>query len=274
MLFRLLSALVALPLLLVVVWLGEIWFSALVALAAIVCAFELASMARRWGQSIPVLLVSVPAFTLIAAAHVLSRQAVPPPLITLAVAALSVGLLFWLVANRGRQKAFALPLTTLAIILYAGGFLLHAPLLRELEQGREWVLFLLLVTFATDTAAYFVGKSVGRTPLAPSVSPSKTREGALGGIAGAIGASLAAYYILDLDSMAWEALILGALIGVVGQAGDLAESRIKRLAGVKDSGAIIPGHGGMLDRLDSIVLNLLVVYYFVSWAILQKGLLY
>ena len=265
MLTRLLTALVGLPLLLVVVWLGEIWFSALVALAAVLSSVELTSMIRRWGQPIPVLLVSVPAFALIAAAHMLSRQAAPPLAITLAVAAPSVGLLVWLVVNRGRQMAIARPLTTLAIILYAGGFLFHAPLLRALEQGREWVLFLFLVTFATDTSAYFVGKFVGKTPLAPAISPSKTREGAMGGIIGAIGASLAANYVLGLDALVWEALLLGGMIGVVAQAGDLAESRIKRLSGVKDSGTIIPGHGGILDRLDSIVLNLLVVYYFVSW---------
>ncbi|MCI0822109.1 MAG: phosphatidate cytidylyltransferase, partial [Chloroflexi bacterium] len=149
-----------------------------------------------------------------------------------------------------------------------------APLLRAVDHGREWVVFLLLVTFAADTAAYFVGKSIGQTPLVPSISPSKTREGAVGGLIGAAVASLAANYVLGLNALAWEALILGVLIGIVGQLGDLAESRIKRLAGVKDSGVIIPGHGGLLDRLDSIVLNMVVVYYFVTWEILQNGLLY
>ncbi|MDA0770121.1 MAG: hypothetical protein BZY79_06370 [SAR202 cluster bacterium Casp-Chloro-G4] len=272
MLIRFITALVGLPLLFAAVWIGEIWFSALVTLVAAVASIELTLMARRWGHYVSIPLVTVPVVALVAIAHVLSRTSVPPNAITFALAVLSVALLAWLVANRGRQMAFARPVTALAIILYAGGFLSHLPLLRALEQGREWVLFLLLVTFATDTSAYFVGKFIGRTPLAPSISPSKTIEGAVGGMIGAVGASLAANYVLGLNVSLWEALILGSLIGVVGQLGDLAESRIKRLADVKDSGALIPGHGGVLDRLDSIVLNLVVVYYFVSWETLQNGL--
>ena len=274
MLIRVLSAMVGLPLLLAAVWLGSFWFSALVAAAAAVASVELALMARRWGHRIPIPLVSVPAVALVAMAFALSQPSVPPPAITFVLAVLSVMLLAWLVADKGRQMAVGRPITALAIILYAGGFLFHAPLLRAVDHGREWVVFLLLVTFAADTAAYFVGKSIGKTPLVPSVSPSKTREGAVGGLIGAAVASLAANYVLGLNALAWEALILGVLIGIVGQLGDLAESRIKRLAGVKDSGVIIPGHGGLLDRLDSIVLNMVVVYYFVTWEILQNGLLY
>jgi phosphatidate cytidylyltransferase len=100
--------------------------------------------------------------------------------------------------------------------------------------------------------------------MAPSISPAKTWEGSVGGIAGALGASVAAVTLLDLDSGVGEALVLGAIIGVVAQLGDLVESRLKRISDVKDSGWLMPGHGGVLDRLDSIVFNLVVVYYFVS----------
>lgn len=274
MLIRLLSALIGLPILLALVWIGSLWFSLLVAIAGALAAIELTSIARRWGHGIPGLLITAPVVTLIAVAYSLSsNNVVLPPLITLAIAVSSVALLIWLVAGRGREIPLARTLTALAIILYAGGLLLHVPLLRALEQGREWVLLLLLVTFATDTAAYFVGRSVGRTPLAPSISPSKTWEGSVGGMLGAVGAAVLANFVLGLNVLLIEALILGLLIGVVGQLGDLAESRIKRLGDVKDSGTIIPGHGGLLDRLDSIVLNVLVVYYFVIWEVLQSGLL-
>jgi phosphatidate cytidylyltransferase len=273
-LIRLLSALIGLPILLALVWIGSLWFSLLVAIAGALAAIELTSIARRWGHVIPGLVITPPVVALIAVAYSLSSKNVMlPPLITLAIAVSSVALLIWLVAGRGREIPLARTLTALAIILYVGGFLLHVPLLRALEQGREWVLFLLLVTFATDTAAYFVGRSVGRTPLAPSISPSKTWEGSVGGMLGAVGMAVLANFVLGLNVLLIEALILGLLIGVVGQLGDLAESRIKRLGDVKDSGTIIPGHGGLLDRLDSIVLNVLVVYYFVIWEVLQSGLL-
>ena len=274
MLIRLLSALIGLPILLALVWIGSLWFSLLVAIAGALAAIELTSIARRWGHIIPGLVITPPVVALIAVAYSLSSKNVMlPPLITLAIAVSSVALLIWLVAGRGREIPLARTLTALAIILYVGGFLLHVPLLRALEQGREWVLFLLLVTFATDTAAYFVGRSVGRTPLAPSISPSKTWEGSVGGMLGAVGMAVLANFVLGLNVLLIEALILGLLIGVVGQLGDLAESRIKRLGDVKDSGTIIPGHGGLLDRLDSIVLNVLVVYYFIIWEVLQSGLL-
>jgi len=273
-LIRLLSALIGLPILLALVWIGSLWFSLLVAIAGALAAIELTSIARRWGHIIPGLVITPPVVALIAVAYSLSSKNVMlPPLITLAIAVSSVALLIWLVAGRGREIPLARTLTALAIILYVGGFLLHVPLLRALEQGREWVLFLLLVTFATDTAAYFVGRSVGRTPLAPSISPSKTWEGSVGGMLGAVGMAVLANFVLGLNVLLIEALILGLLIGVVGQLGDLAESRIKRLGDVKDSGTIIPGHGGLLDRLDSIVLNVLVVYYFIIWEVLQSGLL-
>ena len=122
---------------------------------------------------------------------------------------------------------------------------------------------MLLVTFATDTSAFFVGRAIGKRPLAPAISPSKTREGAVGGIVGALVASVAAVYVFDLNVALWKTIAIGVSIGIVGQLGDLVESRLKRIAGVKDSGSLVPGHGGVLDRLDSIVFNLVVVYYFV-----------
>ena len=156
---------------------------------------------------------------------------------------------------------------TAGVALYVGGLLAYGPLLRGLEQGREWVLLMLLATFATDTGAFTSGRLMGRRPLAPSVSPGKTWEGAIGGLLAALGASVGLAYAFDLGISWGEALALGAMVGIVGQMGDLLESRVKRAAGAKESGWLIPGHGGVLDRIDSIVLNLPVVYYFVIWVV-------
>ena len=147
--------------------------------------------------------------------------------------------------------------------VYPGALLAHAPLLRGVDQGLEWVVFLLVVTFSTDTGAFFVGKAIGKRPLAPTVSPGKTWEGAIGGFLAAVLAALVAAWALEIDVSVPVIVALGALMGVVGQAGDLFESKLKRLAGVKESGRLLPGHGGVLDRLDSIVFNLALVYYFV-----------
>ena len=120
-----------------------------------------------------------------------------------------------------------------------------------------------MVTFSSDTGAFFVGKTIGKRPFAPAISPNKTWEGAIGGFIAAILVAFIAAWALDIDVDLPLIVVLGALMGVVGQAGDLFESKLKRLAGVKESGRVLPGHGGVLDRLDSIVFNLELVYYFV-----------
>mgnify|MGYP002032360551 CR=1 FL=1 len=125
----------------------------------------------------------------------------------------------------------------------------------------DWLLFALLVTFATDTAAYGIGRALGRHPLAPALSPGKTWEGALGGVAGALLAALGLATWLSMPLARWEVLALGLGIAIAGQFGDLAESMLKRGAGVGEASRLIPGHGGVLDRLDSVVLILPLVYY-------------
>lgn len=157
---------------------------------------------------------------------------------------------------------------TLAGILYAGWMMGHWVMLRQLDDGRELVIMAVFSTFACDTAAYFVGRAWGRRRMTPRVSPNKTWEGAAAGLAGAAAGALALRYLLNLGDWSLplscrEALELGALIGVVSQVGDLAESVLKRRAGVKDSGTLLPGHGGLLDRIDSLVFTGVAVYYFV-----------
>lgn len=134
--------------------------------------------------------------------------------------------------------------------------------LRLGDAGLQWTALAFLVTFATDTSAYAVGRAVGRRKLAPSISPGKTWEGAVGGLVGAAAAAAALVVLLDgIESHLLPAIALGLGVGVVAQAGDLLESKVKRMAGAKDSGRLIPGHGGLFDRLDSLVPVFPLVYY-------------
>lgn len=130
-------------------------------------------------------------------------------------------------------------------------------------RGLGLFLLALLITWMSDTAAYLVGKSIGRTKLIPKVSPNKTVEGALGGLVAAAITAAACVVGFGLDVHALTAVIFGIGVGVIGMLGDLSESMLKRRAGVKDSGTLIPGHGGMLDRIDALIFVLVA-----TWALL------
>lgn len=151
---------------------------------------------------------------------------------------------------------------TFLSIMYLGLFL-YFFLLSTLDNGWIWLILMLVCTWANDTAAYLVGRRWGRRRLVPAVSPGKTVEGSIGGVLGSI---MAAFWVtlfypgLPVGDM----LILGALAGVAAQAGDLVESAIKRQACIKDAGSLIPGHGGILDRFDSMLFTAPLVYYYVG----------
>ncbi|MBI5562470.1 MAG: phosphatidate cytidylyltransferase [Deltaproteobacteria bacterium] len=156
-------------------------------------------------------------------------------------------------------------------VLYIAIPLSYLIFLRDMENGRWWILFIFAVIWANDTFAYIVGKSVGRHKLAPRVSPGKTVEGAVGGLAA--GAALSFFYdrYMGLGAGAMGIVLLALVIGVVGIAGDLAESLLKRGAGIKDSGTLIPGHGGVLDRIDSLIFPIPAVYYILIWQLHIKA---
>ena len=179
--------------------------------------------------------------------------------------------LVWLVVFR-RDTRFQSWVWTLTGILYLGWMLGHYVVLRQLDHGRELVILAVFTTFACDTTAFFVGRAWGRHHMAPTISPHKTWEGAIGGFVGAVAAALALRSLLSLGDWSLplnyvEAIAVGCLIGVAAQLGDLLESLLKRRAGVKDSGNLIPGHGGVLDRIDSLVFTGVIVYYFVLWVV-------
>ena len=261
MIVRLVTAAVGIPALALVVWVGEPAFSVVVAAVAALGAVEVCDLARSKGLTPSRVVAAV-----LSAALVLSHfgfsaiwstpEYVPLLIVSAAITILALTLTLSPIQNRNAGL-------TLAAVLYPGALLAHAPLLRGGEHGLEWIVFLLVVTFSTDTGAFFVGKAMGKRPFAPTISPNKTWEGAIGGFIAAILAAFTAAWALDIDAALPLIVVLGALIGVVGQAGDLFESKLKRLAGVKESSRLLPGHGGVLDRLDSIVFNLALVYYFV-----------
>ncbi len=138
-------------------------------------------------------------------------------------------------------------------------------LIRMEPQGLNWIFFLLAVNYAGDTGAYYMGRTLGRHKLAPMVSPQKTIEGSLGGLA----ANILVAWIFQMTLFSSHSFLqmasLGLTIGVVSQVGDLLESMFKRTARVKDSGSIFPGHGGLLDRMDSLLLPAPVVYFFIKF---------
>lgn len=150
---------------------------------------------------------------------------------------------------------------TLFGIFYVSFTLSHFVLLRNLEDWKPWVFFILIVTYFGDVAAFFSGTRWGRRKLSPLLSPKKTVEGALGGLLATVLAGYACKLVFFPALTSFQALWVAALLSASGQLGDLLESLIKRSYGIKDSGRMLPGHGGILDRIDSILLAGPVGYY-------------
>jgi len=150
-------------------------------------------------------------------------------------------------------------------IFYIGFCSAHLILLRSIPQGIYWLLVLTAITVASDTGAYYTGRTLGKTKLYPALSPGKTRAGAIGGIIGGmLGGLVAAAFFFKGANVVMIGLLSLAL-SAIGIMGDLIESLIKRVSGVKDSGQILPGHGGLLDRCDSLLLTAPALYYVLFW---------
>ncbi|MHB8122043.1 MAG: phosphatidate cytidylyltransferase [Desulfuromonadaceae bacterium] len=162
------------------------------------------------------------------------------------------------VDTAAREVAFAL-----LAFLYIPFMLMHLVQLRQTPFGIEWILVIMLIVMTNDSAAYYSGSAFGKHRLYPLVSPKKSIEGAIGGLIGSIGGTMLAKFTFFPQLTFTDAMLMALIVGMVGQAGDLFESLLKRSFGVKDSGSIIPGHGGVLDRLDSILFAAPVTYYYV-----------
>ena len=253
---RVLVTVVGVPVVLYLVYLGDWWLFGLAAFAALVALHELYVMARS-------LRPLVPAGYAGAIAALLGAQLGGPEwmiggfMTTLVLAFLLYGI------AETRQRATVTMSTTILGTAWIALGLGHVLLLRDVpEHGRLAVFTVLLAVFADDTAAYLVGRLVGRHKLAPSLSPGKTWEGFVAGTAAAIIVSFFALYEQDFLTIP-ESIVLGAAVALAGAAGDLFESALKRDLQVKDSGQLLGGHGGMLDRIDSLLFAAVAAFYVV-----------
>jgi phosphatidate cytidylyltransferase len=247
---RILTAAIAVPALLwFVYWAPPVAFGLLVVAAAVICAREFYGIVAKTSRRLVWL------GPIVSASIVVALGLFPgDPRVWAAVAALLplLALLFFLI-KPGDLSAVPPLAGALALgSLYTGVLPALVGLIHRVpEHGPDCIVLLLTISFLGDTGAYAAGRLFGRHPLYPAVSPKKTIEGSVGGLVASAGAALLAslWYLPELPIL--TGLVLGLLLGALGQAGDLCESLLKRAYGVKDSGRLLPGHGGLLDRIDA-----------------------
>jgi phosphatidate cytidylyltransferase len=258
LLSRVLVALVALPAVLLLVWLGGWWLFGLAAAAALVGLHEYTTMVRPLR---PVVLGCYVGAILMLVGVTLGGI---PWLLGGFLGSVLIAFVLHGVADTRQPPTVAIGATVLGTAWVAFG-LAHLILLREVgEYGVLLVFTVLLAVFAADTLAFFVGRLVGRHKLAPVMSPGKTWEGFVAGTAAALAVAFFALYEDRDEFLAiWEALVLGAVIALAAVIGDLFESALKRDMKVKDTGRILGGHGGVLDRIDSLLFAAPAAYYLV-----------
>jgi phosphatidate cytidylyltransferase len=258
---RLATALVLLPVFLLIVIKAPGWmFNSLVVIASGAALWELLRLFEGAGRPVDrglAMLAGVTVTASFGASRLLDPHALPVFSLALAVVVVLTAPVW-----RGTPDVERAANTLLAV-LYVGWLLGFGILLHHTSPlGDELVLFVVGVTWVGETAAYLVGSTLGRHKLAPVISPRKTVEGALAQVVASIAAGIALAAWL-LPACGWALAVgAGVLLGVIGQFGDLAESAIKRSVGTKDTGRLIPGHGGVLDRIDSLLFNLPAFYYF------------
>ena len=245
---------------------GTVWFStpaiflAVAELLLVLAVVEFVALARASGLAVPALPAGVAAMLTCAA----FARDVPVRLDAVLISALIALSALTLTAWNGGRDALGLASASLFPALYLGLPVGAMVAIRE-TRGRDALFLLMLTVFASDTAQYYSGRAVGRRPLAPAISPKKTVEGAVGGfVFGALTlAAIGVWWLPDMP-IALRGL-LGVTVVALGIAGDLFESMLKRSAGVKDSSSLIPGHGGILDRIDALLFAAPVYYVVLKY---------
>jgi phosphatidate cytidylyltransferase len=272
---RLISSAMALPLVIAGIFMGGIWFSLIIIFGAVVSAYELARITGGNIQKKP-LISAILSGLLVALVQMYDSYLLGLPRFNIELSSiiLSVVLLSFICISIlilliwGRDRKLGIFTCVVSSVSYTGGLLSFAVLVRSSEHGLGWIVLLSLIVWANDTGSYITGKAVGKTPFFPTVSPNKTLEGALGGYVCGLATAIAGGLLLTRFGFTalglYSLMTLGIIFVVLAQTGDLFESALKRRANIKDSGSIMPGHGGALDRLDSIVLAFPVLYYFAQ----------
>ncbi len=255
---RVISAAVLIPIVGVAVYLGGPGFFALVTLAGLLAAYEYLKMMRRKE------LAPSYAFGLLLVILFMADAQWPTlGLLPLGLALVTLGALTAEVFRGNAPNSLINWALTIAGGIYVGFSISHFVRLRAIDRGMYWLILALLGTWICDSGAYFGGRAMGKTKFFPKISPKKTWEGAIAGfVFGTVAVVLLGHFMLGLE-IGWG-LVLGLLLVLGATFGDLAESVIKRQTGVKDSGNLIPGHGGMLDRIDSLLFVAPIVYYFAT----------
>ncbi len=258
MITRIIVALIALPLVLLPIWFGGFWFALLALVIALAGGLELYALLHTGGYH-PATPIGLLWMTALVFTGLQPGMPLLSPVLTLGLIATYVYVFFQ------QKEPIGIWIATCAGALYLGFMMGQMVALRHLPNGFWWLGLGLLITWSNDTAAYFVGVTLGRNKLWPRLSPNKTWEGTIGGWLCAAALGGISTYLLPLPLTVWQGIALGASGGVLGLLGDLAISVLKRQVGVKDSGRFFPGHGGMLDRLDSALFVLPYVYQVAFW---------
>lgn len=258
--YRVLSALVLMPLVLLATYFGNLWFFAIICIAALLASYEYFSLLKVGGYRPLVALGLLLVFLFLVDGLYPDIRVAGGSLALLGLLGLA-----WQVGQGNAPGSLLSWALTLSGAVYVGWSAQHFLALRSLEGGLQWILLTFAITWICDSGAYFVGRWKGKHPFFPLISPKKTREGAIGGAVTGVAAGLIGGMLVHLPW--YHALALGVL-GVLGATfGDLAESVVKRQVGVKDSSHLIPGHGGMLDRIDSLLFNAVIVFYYLYWVV-------
>ncbi len=257
---RILSALVMIPVVALLIYLGGIPWALAVALAGGIAWAEMTRLLQRSDFAVDRLVGLSFVVLAIAAAYVRARGLVQADLLQPLLALLIIVSLIDALYDKSEHPTHNWAINV-ASALYLGFMLSHFVTLRERPNGMNWVLFAITMTWIGDTAAYFVGSNLGKHRLWPRISPKKTWEGLAGEVVSClIAGPLLGGWLVGLT--VWQGLVIGLLVAVLGTFGDFAVSLLKRMAHIKDSGALIPGHGGILDRLDSLMFTFPLITYF------------
>ena len=264
---RVLSTVVILPLVILSIWVGGLLFSSVILVVSLIASQECSRLLATRNFNSHAWMSSLLSGLIIALGFYLSTTSYQTVPITLGFTLLTLLAVSWmLMASAKDGSIINKTLSTLTPSLYPAGLLMQAPLIMGLDQGLYWLIILITGTSMTDTGAYLIGKKFGSHPFFQKISPSKTIEGAISGlICGGVTLALISTLLPHLHLSGLQIAILSMTFPIVAQAGDLIESALKRQSSVKDSGNIIPGHGGVLDRLDSIVFNVALLYHFIKW---------